>query len=322
MTIGISEIASYLPGEPIGNAKLVAQHDFDEAFIRDKLGISSRHIAREGEYVSDLATVATQTLLDKSGVDRTSISLLIVVTQTPDYCLPHVSALVQERTGLPTTIAAFDVSLGCSGYVYGLALAQGMMASQGFTRGLLVTAETYSKVISEADRATAPLFGDGATATLLTDASVYDIGCTVFGTDGKGADSLIARGSAVRRDRIEPLFMDGRAIFNFVMTKVPKLVEDCLAANGLTRDDIDLWVFHQASRYMLDSLAPRLKVPKDKLVIDIAQTGNTTSSSIPLILEKSVLDTGLRPARVLLCGFGVGLSWGATILTLNQKAMV
>jgi 3-oxoacyl-[acyl-carrier-protein] synthase-3 len=317
---GIACIASHLPGEPIGNEGLVARHGFDEAFIRDKLGIHRRHFAAQNQYASDLATAAVESLIVRNDLDRASIPLLIVVTQTPDYCLPHVAALVQERTGLSTDLASFDLSLGCSGYVYGLSVVQSMMTAQGFERALLVTAETYSKLMSEDDRATAPLFGDGATATLLTREPIYVVGKGVFGTDGRGANDLIARGSAVRRDRQEPLFMDGRAIFNFVMTRIPGLIDRCLAANGLERQEIDVWVFHQASRYMLDALAPRIGVSKDRMLINIAETGNTTSSSIPLIIEHEVLSSGAKPRRMLLCGFGVGFSWGATVLTLHRKA--
>lgn len=319
MTSGIVSIASYLPGEPINNDRLIAGHGFDEAFVRDKLGIHTRHHAADDEYVSDLAVAAVERLIEAQNIDRDSIRLLVVVTQTPDYCLPHVSALVQARTGLPTNTAAFDVSLGCSGYVYGLALVQSMMEVQGFGSALLVTAETYSKLISADDRATAPLFGDGATATLLTKDPVYALSYSVFGTDGTGADQLIARGSGIRRDREDPLFMDGRGIFTFAMKRIPALIEQCLAANQLVKEDIDTWVFHQASRYMLVSLAPRIGVPLEKMLIDLAQSGNTTSSTIPIVLEKSILPLADKPQRVLLCGFGVGLSWGATVLTLHRE---
>jgi 3-oxoacyl-[acyl-carrier-protein] synthase III len=320
MTTGISSIASYLPGEPIGNENLVETHQFDEAFIRDKLGIHTRHYAGENEFVSDLAIAAVEKLVADQNIDKASIRLLVVITQTPDYCLPNVAALVQAGAGLPTDIAAFDVSLGCSGYVYGLALAQGMMEVQNFDSAILVTAETYSKIISPDDRATSPLFGDAATATLLTRNPVYGLGRSVFGTDGLGAEGLIARGSGVRRDVEEPLFMDGRAIFNFAMKRIPGLIEECLAANELSKEDICAWVFHQASRYMLESIAPRIGLPKDGLLIDLAEVGNTTSSTIPIALEKSILPLSERPKHVMLCGFGVGLSWGAIVLKLDWKA--
>lgn len=320
MTTGITSIASYLPGKPIGNEGLVETHQFDEGFIRDKLGIHTRHHAGEHEYVSDLAIAAVDKLIARENIDKTSIKLLVVVTQTPDYVLPNVAALVQEGAGLPTHVAAFDVSLGCSGYVYGLALVQGMMEVQGFDSALLVTAETYSKIMSPDDRATAPLFGDAATATLLTRDPVYAIGRSVLGTDGSGAEELIARGSGVRRDVEEPLFMDGRAIFNFAMKRVPALIEECLAANELSKDDIDAWVFHQASRYMLESVAPRIGLSKEGMLIDLAKVGNTTSSTIPIALERSILPLPERPRRIMLCGFGVGLSWGAVVLTHDWKA--
>lgn len=314
MAIGIAAIRSFLPGEPVSNAECVAQHGFDEKFISEKLGISSRHVAAPDQYASDLAIAAARKLLAETDTDPASIGLLVVVTQTPDYCLPHVSALAQAALGLPTQVAAFDINLGCSGYVYGLSIAVSMMRANNLTKGLLITTETYSKLMAPEDRATAPLFGDGAAATLLSDDPLYTLGRFRFGTDGERAEALIARGSAVRRDRSEPLYMDGREIFNFVLSEMPPAIQDCLAANGVAADEIDAWVFHQASRHMMQNLATRAKVPPDKLVVEMKDIGNTTSSSIPIALERGVLPRAPRPRRVFISGFGVGLSWASTII--------
>lgn len=319
MVLGVEAIGYYLPGSPVDNQNVIAEHDFDEAFIRDKLGIQSRYFAAEDEYASDLAVAACENLFAATGTDPNDIGLLVVVTQTPDYCLPQVSALVQDRIGLPQTCAAFDINLGCSGYVYGLTTALAMMEAQGVARGILVTTETYSKLVSPADRATAPLFGDAATATLLGANPKYTVGRADFGTDGGRHHTLIARGSAIRRDTEEPLFMDGQAIFSLVMGEIPKSVERCLDVNGLTSEDINLWVFHQANQFMLRSLAKRLKIPADKLLIDMSDTGNTTASTIPIALERRVLSTGERPARLFISGFGVGLSWASTILFATNE---
>lgn len=319
MTLGIEAISHYLPGPPVDNQNVIAEHDFDEAFIRDKLGIQSRYFAADDEFASDLAVTACEKLLAATGIDPNAIGLLVVVTQTPDYCLPQVSALVQDRIGFPQTCAAFDINLGCSGYVYGLSTALAMMEAQGIAQGVLVTTETYSKLVSPADRATAPLFGDAATATLLGGNPKYTIGRADFGTDGSRHHTLIARGSGVRRDTEEPLFMDGQAIFNMVIGEIPKSVARCLDLNALSADDIDLWVFHQANQFMLRSLAKRLKIPAEKLMIDMSDTGNTTASTIPIALERQVFAGGSLPARLFLSGFGVGLSWASTVLTATTE---
>ncbi len=317
--IGIAAIRSFLPAEIVSNSAAIVAHGFDETFVYEKLGIRERRAAGHEEYVSDLAAAAGQRLLEDTGTDARNIGLLVVVTQTPDYCLPHVSAVVADRLGCAPSTAAFDISLGCSGYVYGLQVVSSMMKAQGIDKGLLITAETYSKLVSPADRATAPLFGDGAAATLLSADAVYDLGKFSFGTDGSRHEALIARGSAVRRDRVEPLFMDGREIFAFVIGSLPRSIEACLALNDLTRDDIDSWIFHQASRHMVLSLAARLRIPQERCVIDVERIGNTTSSTIPIALETHALETAKRPQRIFLSGFGVGLSWGNTVLTLRTE---
>jgi 3-oxoacyl-[acyl-carrier-protein] synthase III len=319
MKIGIRAIAAHLPQASLENADLVAQHGFDPEFLDQKLGIHSRHRAAADEHVSDMAAAAGRAVLAKAGVDPADIQFLAVVTQTPDYCLPQVSALVQHALGLPTSVAALDLGLGCSGFVYGLATATAFMQTHGLTRGLLITAEAYGKIMDPADRGTAPLFGDGACATLLTDEPLFTPGSFVFGTDGGRFDALIARGSGTRKDGDGRLFMDGRAIFNFMMQEIPPSVARCLAANGLTMADVDLCVPHQASLYMLTMLARRLGVPEGRLVTDMEDVGNTVSSSIPLALMRRVLPLDPRPAHILITGFGVGLSWCSTILFATEN---
>ncbi len=313
-SVGIKEIKFFVPGEAVSNDRVIEDHGFDEQFIREKLGILSRHIAAEDEYTSDLATAAGAKLLDETDLDPNAVDLLIVVTQTPDYCLPQVSALVQDRLGLPSSVAALDINLGCSGYVYGLSVAQGMMEANGFDNAILITAETYSKIIDQKDRATAPLFGDGSSATWLGRNPAYKLGKFDFGTFGKKSDSLIARGSGMRRDLIEPLYMNGQDIFNFVMSSIPKSVAKCLEANELTAPDIDVWIFHQASRYVLKTLAMRLNIPTEKVLVDIADIGNTTSSTIPIALCRGILSNGPRPEKIFMSGFGVGLSWASVVI--------
>lgn len=314
MTTGIAAIAHAFGRTRIDNAADAAQHGFDAAFVRDKLGIATRYAAATDQATSDLATAATKRVLEGTGTGPQDIDALVIVTQTPDYQLPHTAALVQKNLGLRSDTATFDMSLGCSGWVYGLSATTGLMAEGGLKRALLVTADCYSKVSDAGDRATAPLFSDAAAATLITDAPVYRAGKPVFGTDGGGAEALIVKsgGSRAPADK-SPLFMDGRRIFTFAMSRIPQDVERCLAVNGLTLQDIDRFVFHQANRYMLESLRDRMKLPADKVVIDVADGGNTVGSTIPIALEP-LLKT--RPRRILVCGFGVGLSWATNILEL------
>ena len=317
MTIGLQDIAYHLPADRQDNAAICAAHDFDEAFIAGKLGIGARYIAGPEESTADLATAAVRALFESGAAAPDQIGLLMVVTQTPDYCLPHTSALVHANLGLPKSVAAFDVNLGCSGFVYGLSAAQGFMAANDIEYGLLVTAEEYSKVMDPADRNTAPLFGDGAAAALLSRSPRYAIGRTTFGTDGSRHEALIVPGSGTHAGAAAPLAMEGRAIFNFMMSEVPGDVSACLGANGLDADDIDAWVFHQASKFMLQSVAKRIGIPQDKLVLDLEDGGNTTSSTIPIALARQVFKRDAPPRRVFLSGFGVGLSWASTVLTLN-----
>lgn len=314
MTPGIVAIAHAYGGRRIDNIAEGRQHGFDEAFLKTKLGIATRYAATDAQATSDLAADAAQAVLEKTGTRAVDIEALLVVTQTPDYQLPHTAALVQRRLGLPNTIASFDMSLGCSGWVYGLATLIPMMQASGFRRALLVTADCYSKVMDAGDRATAPLFSDAAAATLLTDSPLYRAGKPLYGTDGGGAETLIVKcgGSRAPADR-SPLFMEGRAIYTFAMSRIPQHVEQCLALNGLTIADVDRFVFHQANRFMLESLRDRMKLPADKVVIAVEDGGNTVGSTIPIALETLLPE---RHRRILVCGFGVGLSWATNILQL------
>jgi 3-oxoacyl-[acyl-carrier-protein] synthase III len=268
-----------------------------------------------------MAAEAGARLLKDANIAADEIGMLVVVTQTPDYCLPHVSAMVQNRLGLSQSTACFDIGLGCSGYIYGLATVTALMDAQGIDHAILITADTYSKLTSPSDRATAPLFGDAATATLLGKDPEYTLGRVTFGTDGGRSTSLIARGSAVRRDVTEPLYMNGPEIFSMVMAEVPKDIDTCLDLNNKNKDDIDAWVFHQANAYMLKMLRSQLGVASDKVLVDLADVGNTTSSTIPIVLERQILSAPDKPENVFLSGFGVGLSWASTVITANKEVV-
>ena len=314
--LGIRAIAHAYGSVRIDNAESAEQHGFDVAFVRDKLGIATRYAAAPDEATSDLAAAAVKRVLDETRTPVEDVEALVVVTQTPDYQLPHTAALVQKKLGLRPDVASFDMSLGCSGYVYGLTALTGFMAHAGIRQALLVTADCYSKVSDAADRATAPLFSDAAAATLVGENPVYRAGKPLFGTDGGGAGPLIVKsgGSRAPAERSH-LYMDGRAIYTFAMSRIPKDVERCLALNDLELQDIDRFVFHQANRFMLESLRDRMKLPADKVVIDVTDGGNTVGSTIPIALEPLLAE---RPRRILVSGFGVGLSWATNVLELCQ----
>lgn len=318
-TIGITAVAGYLPGEPIDNAQLVENYGFDEAFLRDKVGITSRHRAAANEAVSDMAVQAAERLFSQTGFDRSGIELLVLCTQNPDFKLPTTANIVQDRLGLPVSIAAFDINQGCSGYIYALNVAKAMMALNDMHNALVITSEAYSKVMNPADRDTAPLFGDGATATLLQRDSGIRLGAFTFGSDGSGKDDLIVRAGGSRNPSTacagaDALYMNGRAIYNFALKRIPADLAACLAKNDLQPGDVDYFLLHQANRFMLQALARTLRQPLDKVPIRMAETANTVSSTIPLLIENMGGVEALRGKRSIACGFGVGLSWASTVL--------
>ena len=323
MQLGIRAIASYLPSGLRTSQELAQSFGFDQEFLEGKVGVKNRHLCAAGESVSDLALAAARELFDQQpGLDPQGLELLVVCTQTPDYQIPHTSALVQAGLGLPS-LAAFDISLACSGYVYALSVCQALMAAQGWSSGLLITAEAYSKILRHGDRDTMALFGDGATATWLGPQPwCRPLGFT-FGTDGAGHDKLIVRQGGSRHPwgdsgdqdpAAGKLHMDGRGIFDFAMRRVPADVKRCLELNGLSMDDLDFLVFHQASRYILQWLGKRVGAPPDKIFYAMEDTGNTVSSSIPLALTQLARQHDLTGKKVLICGFGGGLSWACTVL--------
>lgn len=303
--LGIEAIASYLPEGRRSNLEVRGDFDVDEAFLRDKIGVLERRVKSENENTSDLAVAALEGLLAQTKAPRDSIEALVVVTQSPDFPIPHVSAIVHGKAKLPERCAAFDVSLGCSGYVYGLSILQAFMASNGFARGVLVTSDPYSKIVDRRDKNTVLLFGDGATATLIGPDPVFRAGPFSFGTHGALHEALICRDGALQ--------MNGREIFNFTATAVPKDLEKLLAAAGTSKDAVDCFLLHQGSKYIVETIARRARLPMEKVRLGIETTGNTVSSSIPLLLEREIANPSA--STIVLSGFGVGLSWGSCVLT-------
>ena len=301
-------IGQALPEKVVTNDDLVALFpDWTPQKILAKTGIASRHVADGGETALDLAVAACEDLFCQ-GMDRAAVDYVLFCTQSPVCRLPGSAGLLQHALGLPTSVGALDYNLGCSGFVYGLSLAKGLIAGGSAKKVLLVTAETYSKYLAADDRSTRSIFGDGATATLV-DADLADrIGAFVFGTDGGGAEKLIVRNG-------EPLFMDGPEIFNFTLDVVPPTVDEICRRNGLARGEIDLFVFHQANRFMLDTIRQVCALPEERFYVSLEDVGNTVSSTIPIALRRAEDEGRLRPGMtVMLLGFGVGLSWAGTIV--------
>ncbi|MBU0665005.1 MAG: ketoacyl-ACP synthase III [Proteobacteria bacterium] len=309
--IGIGAIASYLPEKSRDNFKLAAHFGEDETFVRQRLGGISLPVLDHGLETSDMAVLAIERLLDKTGLDKDAIQCLVVCTQNPDgRGLPHTAAIVQQKANLPQHTAAFDVSLGCSGYVYGLNIVKGFMENAGLTTGVFVTADPYSKIVDPEDRNTVMLFGDAAAATLLTvDNPIYHLGKSVYGTDGQGANHLANKGGR--------LHMNGRQVFNFAATQVPASITALLHADGITLEDVDQFIIHQGSRYIVETLSRRMGLDESKVPMRMEMTGNTVSSSIPLILQESINEKAIH--KILIAGFGVGWSWGAMMLSRIKK---
>ncbi|RYF09904.1 MAG: ketoacyl-ACP synthase III [Oxalobacteraceae bacterium] len=288
--------------------------------------------AAEGETATDLAFAAACRLFDSGAVARADVDFLILCTQAPDYLLPTSACILQHRLGLSTQIGALDINLGCSGFVYGLSLAAGLIASGAASTILLLTADTYSKFIHPQDKSVRTLFGDGAAATLIRagdPGTTAGIGPFVFGTDGSGAGDLIIEAGGARCPRSaqtaqettdatgnvrsrDNLYMNGGAVLNFTLREVPRAVSALLSKTRTTAEDYDRFVLHQANKFMLDALQKKLGVPPERVSRHFEQIGNTVSSTIPFVLEREMAGGRCsHGTRMMLVGFGVGLSWAA-----------
>jgi len=327
---GISAIEYYLPEGILTNAQLSAQFpEWPVEKIEEKTGIATRRIAAENECSSDLAVAASQKLFASGACTPADIDYVLLCTQSPDYFLPTTACLVQDRLGIPQTAGALDFNLGCSGFVYGLGLAKGLIETGQASKVLLITAETYSKFIGPADKSVRTLFGDAAAATLITAGEGPErIGPFVYGTDGSGADNLIVPAGGMRHPRTtetatregdgsgnqrsrDNLYMNGAELFSFTLKRVPEAIAALLAKSGRKIEDIDLFAFHQANRHMLDHLRVKAKIPASKFLLHLRDCGNTVSSTIPIVLKEAQIQPG---QTVMLVGFGVGYSWGATLI--------
>jgi 3-oxoacyl-[acyl-carrier-protein] synthase-3 len=328
----IKAIRSHLPERKLTNAELAAEFPewkVDEIF--GKTGIAVRGIAGSDECASDLGVMAARKLFTAGRVSAADIDFLIFCTQSADYFLPASACVMQARLGLPTSCGAIDVNQGCSGFVYGLSLAKGLIESGTASNVLLITADTYSKYIDPADRSVRTIFGDGAAATWIgaTDSAQPFIGPFILGTDGRGADQLIVRGGASRvpaegrdadgRSRERTLTMNGPEVFAFTLARVPVAVTQLLARASLTMADVDLFVFHQANRFMLERLRAKLGIAPEKFCLNLEGYGNTVSATIPMALEIADSRGQARPGHTIMAvGFGVGYSWAAALLRYEE----
>ena len=318
----ISEIETYFPEKKVTNEDL--QKEFPEwspEKIFNKVGVKQRYTASAEETVLELAVKASEKLLKK--IDKNEIDFILFCTQSPDYHLPTTACILQDRLGLRKNIGALDFNLGCSGFVYGLSIAKGLIATGVAQNILLVTAETYTKYLRKSDKSNRTIFGDGAVATLIQKDEAKENFQFILGTDGSGYDNLIVRNGG-GRNRINKedeagncLYMNGQNIFIFTIEKIPALVKEILEKNNLTKNDVDYYIFHQANAHILRRQREILEIPEEKFYINLEKYGNTVSSTIPIAL-KDALETGKvkRGQKVMLIGFGVGLSWGATIVEL------
>ncbi|MFX3632162.1 MAG: ketoacyl-ACP synthase III [Candidatus Pristimantibacillus sp.] len=316
----------------------IKEHNDPEDRMTSKIGILTKNIAGKDEFASDLAYAAASKLFASGKCHPSEIDFLLYCTQSPEYYLPTTACLLQERLGLSTSCGALDINLGCSGYIYGLSLAKGLVEIGMAKNVLLITADTYSKYINPLDRSVKLLFGDAAAATLISeDDQLNDsgIGPFVFGTDGRGADHLIVPAGGLREplttssyDEVKDefgnvrsrsnIYMNGSEIFNFAMKEVPKAVQTLLEKGKSTIEDINYFVFHQANQYMLESLRRKMSIPKEKFSIQFEDCGNTVSSTIPIALIRDYYEGKVKNGdNVVIVGFGVGYSWGACSIRMN-----
>lgn len=327
----IKAISYYLPEKIVTNEELVEEFpEWSVDKVAAKVGVDSRHLAMPDETAGDLAEKAARKLFAEYGISPSTIDFVMLCTQSPDYFLPSTACILQDRLGIPTSTGAMDYNLGCSGCVYGMAIAKGLITAGIAKNVLLLTAETYNKYLHPSDKSNRSIFGDGAAACLISTDGFARIGEFVLGTDGSGFKHLIVETGALRKKgktgvesmdddghmrREDYLYMDGSAIFNFTLDAVPPMIKEILEKNKMRKDEIDYYVFHQANKFMLNTIRKVCTLPKDKFYVNLAETGNTVSSTILIGLKDCITNKMINTGdKVMISGFGVGLSWGGTIL--------
>lgn len=329
----IKSIASYLPDSKLTNealSNLFPEWNVEKIF--EKTGISSRRISGPDDFSSTLGSLAAKNLFEESSLQACEFDYLVVISQTPDFILPGISNIIHDTLGMREDAGAIDINSGCSGYIYGLSFAKGLIETGQANNVLLITTDTYSKILNSGDKSVRTIFGDGATASWVSsDGDSESLQAFVFGTDGSRGPALVVPKMGLRKadlwarkadsisrgltDETYDLYMDGPTIFSFTQRQVPKLVEGIISKAGFSDNEIDLFVFHQANAFVLESLRKKLGLPKEKVPILMKNWGNTVSSTIPMALRELVLEGAVnRGTRVLTAGFGVGLSWAGCII--------
>lgn len=322
----IGPISIHYPDKAESNDDLNRQFpDWGIDLIYSKTGIANRYVAADDECSSDLAVKAAEKLFADHDIDRSTIDYVMLCTQTPDYPLPTTSCLIQDRLGLRTDIGAFDFNLGCSGYVYGLSMAEGLIRSGAAKRILFLTAETYTKYIDATDRSLRTIFSDAAAATLIEAVDEPSVEAFQFGTDGSGGDTLLVAkgGHRPAEDALKPrhrhrwpseLYMDGPSLISFAVGAIPGVVDEILKKANLHREDIELFLMHQATRKMLNLLQERLELDDEKLPIRLENCGNTVSSTIPILIDDMRKEKKVKKGdNQIMIGFGVGWSWAGCV---------
>lgn len=335
--VGITGMAAAVP------ARIITNYDFDLYFnkqdikeIVDKIGVRERRFADENTCSSDLCFAAAEKLLSEMNIKRDEIDLLVFISQTPDYRMPATSVLLQQRLGLPTNTIAFDINLGCSAFLYGLAVVYSMMSGGQIRKALILDGETRSKVYSLRDRKTGFLFGDAGIASLIECGQRFGKSYISLNSDGSreslikinaGGYRKMSSCETVKENVVDEYgnirseeqgYMNGADVFTFVIREVPKDFYHLLEFSGSDLSQIDYFIFHQANSYINGYLIKKLKLPSDRVPSTIEKFGNTSSVSIPLTITSELKDKVSTRKRLLLSGFGVGLTWGTAIIDLNQ----
>ncbi len=328
MLTSLTHISFYFPDKILLNAELSKEFDTAEDKIFKSTGIKKRYISGKDELASDMACKAAEIFFAEYKIKKESIDFLIFCSGCYDYIAPATSCILQDRIGLNKTIGCLDVPHGCSGYVYGLAMAKSLIQSNMASGVLFITADTSTKTLPSNNLELRSIFSDAASVTLINKKNCTNIGAFIFGTDGSGSKNIYISRSAFRQP-IDEIFiekenlpsgkmiMDGLEIFNFALRVVPKLISDTLKKNKLKMEDIDLFVFHQPTKFLLEVLRKKLNIPEAKFIINIEEHGNTVSTTIPLALKDAEKSGKLKKGmNVLVAGFGIGYSWAATVIKM------
>jgi len=302
--LGIKDIGVHIPSKRTDNIEKLKKFGFKSTFLDEKIGVFKTSVKDDGDECSDLCVKAWNSLLEKTEFDKNDIDVIVVATQNADVRMPHAAAHVHGKLDLKPSCASFDISLGCSGFVYGLSTIISFMKSNGMKKGVLFTGDPYSKIIDPDDRNTSLLFGDAATATLITDDPEIIPGKFTFGTLGQKSEEI--------KLVDEKLFMNGSAVVKFVKRYIPNDIRNNVKINGLNMEDIDKFILHQASKFMVGIVTKDLGIDETKAPYKIWDYGNTISSSIPILLENEIHEKNSK--NYLISGFGIGLSWASCVL--------